>query len=391
MPSPKHHLQLLWPILSLFLLATQCHPPPAPPLPTTPTGPAINIALLSPSAGELATFGRLLRNGVIMAFDEWNEQGGVLGRRLEWTNYDTNCNFEAARQATQQAVDEGHQFIIGPLCSEAAIAAAAVAESAGVFMIAPTATHPLVTVNGQGQSRPTVFRASYVWSWQAQAMAHFAHDELKTTKAALLTNPGDDYAASLTDTFAQKFTVLGGDIVHQDAIPPDDATLASMLTAISQAGANIIYLPTEVSTVNRVAGQLNALNLPTELTLLGSDSWDAPELDPAATAGGYFTTHFVLDDNRLALQAWREAYKTRYAVEPDTLAALGYDAASILVLAVQQAGTFEPAIVAKTLAQEEFNGITGPITFNHQHNPVKPVVIVHITRNGISFLTLISP
>jgi branched-chain amino acid transport system substrate-binding protein len=394
---PNSQIAWLLSLLSLIVLASQCNAPPGPPLPTTPTGPVIRIALLSPDAGEMATFGRMMRNGSIMAFDEWNEQG-LLGHRLEWAIYDTNCEFETARQATQQAIDDGLKFMIGPVCSEAAIGAATVAESAQALMISPTATHPLVTVNGQGKTRPTIFRVSYVSSWQAKAAARFVHNDLTINKAAILVNPRDDYATALAETFAQQFTAQGGEIVYQNTYTPGDSDLADKLNAINQAGAEVIYLPADVAIVNQVADRLNELGLSklsteseTGLTLLGSDSWASPELDLAATTGSYFTTHFVLTDEHPLGQTWAEAYKATYAIEPDTLAALGYEAATLLAVAIEQAGTFEPVIVARALEQGSFEGITGQITFDHQHNPLKSVPIVYIGQEGIVFSTSISP
>jgi len=81
-------------------------------------------------------------NGATMAFEEWNSQGDVLGHRIEWVVYDTACQFDPAQQAIRQAIDASVEFIIGPLCSDAAVAAAEEAESAGLLMISPTATHP---------------------------------------------------------------------------------------------------------------------------------------------------------------------------------------------------------------------------------------------------------
>ena len=365
----------------LFLIAAQCNTSPTPPLPTTPTGPVIRVALLSPSTGQLATFGRLMRNGSIMAFDEWNERGGILGHHLEWTVYDTNCDFATAQQAAEKAIAEGHQFILGPICSEAAIAAAAIADPAQVLMISPTATHPLVTVDGQNTTRATIFRASYVWSWQAKAAARFARDDLAAGKVALLVNPTDHYATTLTETFAQQFISQGGEIVYQGSYTSDPANLADILTAIGQAGADLIYLPGDAAAANRVARQWRDLtSSETNLTLLGSDSWESAELDQDVTAGSYFSTHFVLDDNRPIVQTWRDAYKSTYAVEPDTLAT-----------AISQTGTFEPAAVANTLEQGTFEVVTGPITFDDQHNPAKPVPIVRVERGGIVFATLIWP
>ncbi len=382
-------------ILALISLAAQCNAPPTPPLPSPPTDPAIHVALLVPSTGEMATFGRMARNGSMMAFDEWNNRGGIRGQRLEWTVYDTDCNFESGRQAAQKAVAAGHRFIVGPLCSGAAIGAATVAESSGVLLISPAAPHPLVTVDGQGYTRPMVFRACYVSSWQAKAMARFAAETLKAKKAALLSNPGDDYSAALADTFSLQFAAQGGQIVYQGNFSPGDSDLADTLTAIHQAGAEVIYLPANPATVNRVTAALKRLELlsPTQpgLTLLGSDSWESPQLDLAATTGSYFTTHFALSDDRPLAQTWLKTYKATYAVEPNTLAVLGYDAANLLAAAMTQAGFFEPGAVAKVLEQGQFDGVTGSINFDTQHNPLKPVPLVYIDHDRIIFLTSILP
>ncbi|MBI1878232.1 MAG: ABC transporter substrate-binding protein [Chloroflexi bacterium] len=361
-----------------------------PPLPLPPTGPTLRIALISPTTGELATFGRELRNGSILAFDEWNSHGGVLGRQIEWLVYDTDCVFGAAQGATQQAVADGFQFMIGPLCSEAAIAAAAVAEANEALLLAPTATHPLVTVNGQGQTRPTVFRVSYAYPLQGQAAARFAVKTLKVRRAALFVDPGDDYSITLGDAFAKQFAVQGGEIVYRATYTPTDADFTPSLQAAGEAGAEVIYLPGAVAVVNQVAGQLKQFQPSNRLTLLGSDSWAASELDLTAAAGSYFTTHFFLEDDRPTTRQWAEAYKASYAVAPDTLAALGYDAAAILMTAIQQADTFEVKTVAETLAQNRFEAITGPMTFDRQHNPIKPVPVVQIKDGRLIFIEYVS-
>jgi branched-chain amino acid transport system substrate-binding protein len=381
--------------LSLLGLVPQCNlsgasvRPDAPPLPQPHRGPILRIALLSPTTGELATFGRAARNGTILAFDEWKSHGGVLGRPIEWTVYEAACDFASAQQATQQALSDGFQFIIGPLCSEAAIAAAASIDAHGeaALLIAPTATHPLVTVDGQGQTRSNVFRLSYAYAFQGQAAAHFAFETLKARRAALLLNPGDDYSATLAAAFETEFAGLGGQVVYQAAYtaPADDFTPS--LQAADAAGATVIYLPGAAAVANRVAGQLEPLNSasPSSLTLLGSDSWAGAELDLAATTGSYFPVHFFPDDQRPVTQQWVEAYKASYAVAPDTLAALNYDAATLLLTAIRQANTIEVKKVAQTLQQSHFTGVTGPISFDRQHNPLKPVPMVQVKDGQLTF------
>lgn len=391
--------KLLWLALSLLLIAAQCSPSgvstPAstPPLPAPPAGQAVRIALLSPTTGEMATFGRMLQNGSIMAFDEWNTQnGGVLGQRLEWRVYDTPCDFEPACQAAQQAVADGFHFLIGPLCSESAIAAALVAEENAALLMAPTATHPLVTVSGEGQTRPTVFRASFAWSLQGQAAARFAYENLKVRRVALFFDPRDDYSTTLTESFARQFTQQGGEIVRRTSYDPGDADFKPALQASQAARAELLYLPAPVAAVNRVNSQRRELGLAGRdgPAVLGSDSWESPELDLPAAEGAYFTVHFFLEDHRPETQRWAEAYKATYATAPNTLAALGFDAAAGMVEAIRQAESVEVKKVAETLERGHFDGVTGPITFDRRHDPIKPVPVVQIEAGRIIFSTYVN-
>ena len=366
--------------MSLLLLASQCNAPAAPPLPATPAGPVVQVALLIPAEGELATFGRMMRNGITMALEEWNNKGGLPGNRVEWITYDTGCEFETAAQAVRHVIEDGIDFIIGPLCSQAAIAAAAEAEAAGVLMISPTATHPLVTVDSRGHTRATVFRASHAYPAQGQAAARFARDTLKASKAALFTNPSDNYASALADAFARQFGQLDGEIVYRANYAPDDIDFTDHLIAIRNSGAEIVYLPVPVQIVNQTARQLKELNAGPSIgpILLGSDSWESPTLDLAATEGSYFTTHFIDSELEPRTQAWAETYQSNYAIEPETLAVLGYDAGLLLLTAIRQAGTVDPVRVAQSLEATTVQGLTGTISFDHQHNPIKPVPIVAI-------------
>jgi branched-chain amino acid transport system substrate-binding protein len=386
-------LGYVWAVLAgLLLLAAQCSPtaippPPTPPLPAPPAGPEVRVALLSPTTGELAPFGRMMRNGATMAFEQRNRQGDVLGHRLEWITYDTGCEFEAGGQAAQQAIAEGVQFIIGPLCSEAALAAVRPVDAAGVVMISPTATHPLVTVDSQGRTRPTIFRAAYAYDWQARAAACFARQSIQADTAALVVNLRDDYSRTLTRAFAEQFSAHGGEIAAEIVYDPGEPEFAAIVASLGRFGAEVVYLPASPEIANRLAIRLAESGLGESVTLLGSDSWAGEPLDRAAVEGSYVTTHFEVNEPRPIVQTWAEAYQADYAIEPDTLAALGYDAASMLVEAMEKAGTLDPDAVAARLEEIEFMGVTGPIRFNQAHNPLKPVPVVRLNEGDMEFIT----
>jgi branched-chain amino acid transport system substrate-binding protein len=339
----------------------------------------------------MATFGRLMRNGIIMALDEWNAAGGLLGHQLTWRNYDTECAFAPAQQAARRAIGDGLTLFIGPLCSEAALAVAPLAAAHQVLMISPTATHPAVTVDGQGQTRPTVFRVAFDPAWQGRMAAAFAYDRLGAGRAVVLANRSDDYAAELSQAFSETFTGLGGAIVYQAGYAADLAGLAETLTEISQAEAEIIYLPAPASIANQIAGQWQAMAGVAAIPFLGSDRWDSTSLDLTLLNGAYFPSHFLADNETPAVRAWVKRYKAAFAVEPDSLAVLGYDAAQLLAEAVQEAGSFEPMAIAPLLGQGSFAAITGPLTFDERHNPAKPVPMARLEAERRQFFTIILP
>jgi len=387
-------------VLSLLmaLAAAQCSAP-MPPLPTRPPADrVVRVAILTPMTGELATFGETVRNGITLAFDEWNDRGGVKGMFIEWVLEDTRCDPLQARQAAERAVRE-HQvdFIVGGVCSEEAVPIARVADELGVLFVAATATHPLVTVDDQGNTRPLVFRASYDYPYQGRAAARFALNELGARRAGVLNNPGDDFVRSLRDEFRAAFVEGGG----QMALAPTDAQstpqgnqpgsaskdLDGMLAAMAKAAPEVLYVPDAYPVANQIGRLLRAQGL--EVALVGSEVWNSGALDLEAMEGAYLTLHYSRDAPNPLAEAWRERYLSAFAIEPDTLSALGYDAANLLATAMEGADDLSARAVARRLENIEYQGVTGDWRFDARHNPLKPVVVARIEEGNIVFNTTV--
>jgi branched-chain amino acid transport system substrate-binding protein len=379
--------------LTLLLLATGCGTPsPAPALPPTQAAnEAIKVAVLTPMTGELATFGETVRNGITMAFDDWNDRNGNGGgRSIAWVLEDTRCDPETARQAAEQAIaEQGVRFIVGGVCSEDAIPVARVAGEKGVLFIAATATHPLVTVDEAGATRPLAFRAAFAYPYQGRAAARLALEQLGARRAAVLTNPGDDFVRSLSGAFAEAFAAAGGRVVATATYTSPDADFGALVAEAARADPEVLYVPDAYPVANRVGSQVRAQNLHT--ALVGSEWWDNGELDLKALEGAYFTLHYRRDVPGAAAGEWARRYVAAFSLEPDTLSALGYDAASLLATALGQASTTAPGDVARALEGMEFEGVTGRWRFDAQHNPLKPVVVVQIKGGSTAFYGLVGP
>ena len=146
-----------------------------------------------------------------MAFNEWNEKGGVNGAKIEWVVGDDRCDPQEARNAANKVIDQdGAKFIIGAVCSSASIPVSEVANPKKVLQISPTSTNPQVTVDKDGNVKPYTFRACFIDPFQGTVGAQFALKTLGAKKAAVLKDVGNDYVKGLAEYFEAAFKAGGG-------------------------------------------------------------------------------------------------------------------------------------------------------------------------------------
>jgi branched-chain amino acid transport system substrate-binding protein len=366
-------------------------PTPAPATPTVAPAAELKVAILAPLSGDVATFGESTRDGALLAIEEWNAKGGVLGRKIVPVVEDSMCEAEPAVAAATKVIEQDKvKFIIGEVCSKASIPVSEIVTSKGnVLQISPTSTNPKVTVDEKGNAKPTVFRACFIDPFQGLIGAKFALENLKAKTAAVLLDQGNDYVRGLAEFFRDAFEKGGGKVVVWETYTAADKDFSAILTKVKAAKPDVLYLPDYYSTVNVIAAQARQLGI--TAVMMGGDGWDSPQLDVKAVDGGYFTTHFSPEDSRPVVQEFVKKYKDKYGKVPDSLAALAYDAALILFEAIQAAGTDDPVQVAKTMEKMKFSVVSGEVAFDNQHNPLKPAVINQVTEGKVKFVTIVSP
>jgi branched-chain amino acid transport system substrate-binding protein len=162
-----------------------------------------------------------------------------------------------------------------------------------------------------------------------------------------------------------------------------------LFAQISKAQPDLIFLGDAYATANVLVAQARKKGITTRF--FGGDGWDSTELDLQATDGDYFATHFSPVDQRNVVQEWVKAYQARYQALPDGLAALGYDAANLVLSAIAKAGEDDPTKVAQALEGLSLEGVTGKISFNSQHNPIKPVAIMEVKGGQVRYVTSVKP
>src|SRR5688572_30480065 len=163
--------------------------------------------------GTTATFGISTKNGVDMAIEETNAAGGVLGRQIRVIVEDDQGRPEEAQTVVTKLITSDNVIaVLGEVASSRTLAAAPVAQQAGIPMITPSSTNPAVTEVGD-----YIFRVCFIDPFQGYVMATFATNTLKVQRVAILRDVKNDYSVGLADVFTENFTRMGGQIVADES------------------------------------------------------------------------------------------------------------------------------------------------------------------------------
>jgi branched-chain amino acid transport system substrate-binding protein len=351
----------------------------------------IKIGEYASLTGKEASFGQQSHKGLTLAIEELNAAGGVLGKKLELITEDNQTKPGESATAVKKLISRDKVVaLIGEVASGRSLEAAPIAQAAKIPMIAPAATNPKVTQTGN-----YIFRVCFIDPFQGTVMAKFAQTDLKAKKVAVLSSVSNAYSVGLAKFFKETFTANGGIIVSEKNFSEGDKDFRAQLTAVKAAGADAVFVPsyyTEAALIARQARDLG-LNVP----FFGGDGWVADqllEIGGEALNGCYYSTHFSPENQDPVVQAFVKKFKARWGANenPDAFAALGYDAAYVLVDAIKRAGSTEgPKLRNALAATKNFSGVTGVTNIDANRDASKPAAIIAIKNGKLEFLKTVAP
>jgi branched-chain amino acid transport system substrate-binding protein len=339
--------------------------------------------------GAEATFGISTRDGIILAMEEWNKNGGLLGKQIELKAYDNQGKPEEARLSVEKLINiDNVVAVLGEVASTRSLAAAPVAQQYKVPMISPSSTNPLVTQKGD-----YIFRVCFIDPFQGQVMAKFAANSLKLKKGAILRDSKSDYSMGLADYFTATIKELGGTIIADEKYVSGDVDFKAQLTSIKQKNPDFIFIPGYYTEVGLIARQAREQGI--KVPLMGGDGWDSDkltEIGGKSIDGAYFSNHYTQEDPRPVVKSFIDNYKTRFGSIPNGLAAAGYDAAVITFQAIKTANSVEGKAIRDALAAtKDFVGVTGQITINENRDATKSAVVLQVQGTNFKYVETVNP
>jgi branched-chain amino acid transport system substrate-binding protein len=346
--------------------------------------------------GGSASYGASAKNGIELAFKQINDKGGINGKKLSLVVADNKSEATEATNAMQKLVSQDKVVaVIGPNLSSAVIAASAVNTGAKVLDISPMGTNPNVTVDPKNNKTKTYnFRTCFIDPFQGTVMASFASKDLKTKKAAIMIDNSSDYAKGLAQFFKENFVKNGGQIVAEEFYLQKDTDFKATLTKIKAANPDLLYIPGYYQEVGMIVKQGREMGL--TIPMAGGDGWDSAKLPEIAGKEAlnntFFSSLYSPDDDSKLNKDFVAEYQKAYNARPDVFAALAYDSALLVAEAIKSANSTEPGKIAEAMAKiKGFNGVSGSVTFNEQHNPVKSAVIIEHKGGAQTFKTKVNP
>lgn len=336
----------------------------------------IKLGVLAPTTGKIAVYGQAVENAVKLAVDQYNKNGGVLGKKVEVIVYDTKGDTTESVNAFNRLVNNDKiDALVGPVISPTALAVAPLAVKSNIPMISPTATHLDVTTIGDN-----IFRACYIDPYQGKVIGEFAADQLSTKKAAIMYDLANDYSIGLAEAFKSAFEAKGGKVVSFEGYSNEEKDFKSILTNIKAENPEVLFIPDFYNTVGLIAKQAREVGI--TVPMLGGDGWDAVEtVAPEAVEGCYFSNHYAKDDPAEVVQNFIKLYQDTYKGEtPNALAALGYDATVVMLEGIKKANSLDKAAITEALKKTEIEGVTGKIVFDKDGNPLKSIAMLKLVK-----------
>lgn len=354
----------------------------------------IKVGLNYELTGGGATYGQGLVDGIELAIEEVNEEG-ILGKKIETIKVDNKSeDTEAANVSSKLATRDNVLVLLGPATSGNTKAATPAAMQNKIPLISGSATEDGITVDSNGNVRDYIFKTCFNDSFQGVMMAEFAFNDLGLKNAAILADTTSDYAQGLSKNFKEIFTNLGGSVLTMEAYQQKDTDFKAVLTNIKGKNPDVLFVPGYYEEVGLIVRQAREMGL--NIPILGGDGYESPKLIEIAGKESlndvYYSSHYSPLDDTEEVVRFKENFQAKYGNDPDSFNALGYDMIYFLKDALTRAGEANPEKLKEAFATtKDFKGVTGTLSIDEKHNPLKSVTILELKEGEPTFLKKLDP
>jgi branched-chain amino acid transport system substrate-binding protein len=295
-------------------------------------------------SGAGAVSGTNFRDGMLLAIDEINAKGGILGRKIETPLLDTQSDASISRAQIQKVLDNNPYVILGPVFSGSVLVDMALTQQAEIPEIVGGEAAAITQKND-----PYVFRTSFGQQFSMPKIANYIRDGVKA-KSVAVAWVNNDFGKGGRDTFTKEMAARDIKIVADVSTESGQADFSADVIKIAAANAEAIfvYLNEEESARFLREARKQGIKAPLigETTLLGQKVID---LAQGAAEGVRGHVGLTVDAPIPAVQQFNERFKKRFNYVCDHNGIKGYTAVYFIKYVTEKIGKFDSKLFAQTL------------------------------------------
>jgi len=334
----------------------------------------IKIGALLPLTGDGASYGEAISGAVNLAVDAVNAKGGIGGRKLVVIYEDTQINPEMAVSAARKLIDvDKVSVIVGPLSSTEAMAVAPIAEQNKVILISPSATSSDFSRAGD-----YVFRTIVSDVYDGTAMADYASG--KGYKKVGVVYQNDAGPKGVADAFIAKFKLLGGEVPYSDGAAPGAKDYRTQIARLKAANVDAVYFALYLKESESFVRQVRELKLDKQLLThqLIDDPVVLGRLGKAADGIIFTSPKLTPETGNPGVKAFYALYKAKFGKDPLQFTANSYDAAMLIIKAIEAKAPAADGIKTWLYAVKDYDGASGTLSFDANGDVQQKMLIMRV-------------
>ena len=338
----------------------------------------IRIGAVLPLTGDVAVWGNNTKEGIDLAVEAVNKNGGVNGRELVILYEDSQAQAQQGVTALRKLITVDRvPAIIDNSVSSVTLAMAPIAEQNKVVILATGATAPKISEAGD-----FIFRIWNSDALEGEVMAEYAHGELGLRKIAIL-RVNNDYGKGLDEVFRREFSESGGEILFSEAFEQSETDFRTQLAKIKSVDPEALYVVGYPREVPQLLKQMKELGI--NLQVLGTVAFEDPhiiEIAKDAAEGIIYPYPVQPSKEDASVSTFLSQYKAKYNKEPGITCDVGYDAVNMITLATKLSGGHEGEDIRKGLMMiKDYHGASGVMEFD-ENGDVHKAMEMKTVENG---------
>ena len=352
---------------------------------------AVPVVGLVELSGAGATAGTNFNNGVKLAVKEINAAGGLAGKPIEYSAYDTQTNPGTAKALATKAIDQNAYVVIGPVFSGSIL----------VSMVETRRAEVPNIIGGEAaaitqQGNPYVFRSSFTQAAAMPKVARYIKNSIKAkTVAVIYVN--NDFGKGGRDVIVKDLEAQGIKVVADISTDPGQVDFSGPVLKVKQSNADALFVYTNEEESARALRELRKQGY--DKPIVGESTLTNEKvIELAGDAANGVVAHVGLtaDAPNPTVQAFAKRYEAEYKIRPDHNAMKGYTGMHSVKAIQDKIGKLDQKAFAKAMhgaviSAKDYPGVLFDVRFDDKGDLDRESFIVKVVNGRSQVVETLKP